>query len=390
MSSDSRMRTSTANFINRFVQIKKYIMKIISFLICTCLFISCQNQEKTAISTFNIKINSGVIKNLKISKYDVELEKMIPLKILDKISSNVTYTLIDPFSEPSVYVIEPDIGKEIRVAVEKAGIVNIQLGDKIDLNSEVADVSDFQQSIQKLNNQYFAGMMDEFDKAMKEKDQLTLVELEKRKNKLLPQFIGAMENSVKQMGASALAFDALPYFDMNVNHDFILEMAERFYEKYPDSEMSRALQTRISNFSKLANGKKAPKFNATTLEGYNINLANFNGKYVLVDFWATWCRPCRLENPKLVGQYEKFNKMGFEILNISIDKDSTRWKEAIKKDGLLSHQQILDADLSIYKLYSLSTLPSNFLLDPNGRIIAKNISAEELDIKLSTELSEIN
>lgn len=365
-------------------------MKIISFLLFTCLFISCQNQKKTATSTFNIKINSDAIKNLKISKYDIELEKMNPIKILDKISSNETYTLIEPFSEPSVYVIKPDIGKEIRVAVEKEGIVNIQLGDKIDLDSEVSDISDFQQSIQELNNLYFGGMMGEFDKAMKEKDQPTLIELEKKKNELLPQFIEAMENSVKQMGASALAFDALPYFDMNVNHDFILEMAERFYEKYPDSDMSRALQTRISNFSKLANGKKAPKFNATTLEGSSINLDNFNGKYILLDFWATWCRPCRLENPKLVGQYEKFNKMGFEILNISIDKDSTQWKEAIRKDGLLSHQQILDANLSIYKLYSLSTLPSNFLLDPKGLIIAKNISAEELGVKLSSILSEVN
>ena len=365
-------------------------MKIIQLLICACLFINCQNQKEPSISTFNIKINSDKIKNLKIFKYDIELNKMIVLKFLDKISSNETYTITDPFSEPSIYVIKPDIGKEIRIAVEKDGIVDVQLGDKIDLDSEVADISDFQQSIQKLNDQYFAGMVDEFDKAMKEKDQTTLIELEKRKNKLLPQFIGAMENSVKKMGASALAFDALTYFDMNINHDFIIEMAEQFYEKYPNSEMSSALQTRIVNFAKLAIGKKAPNFNVITLEGSNVNLADFAGKYVLIDFWATWCLPCRLENPKLVSQYEKFNNIGFEILSISIDKDSTLWKEAIKKDGLLSHQQILDVDLSIYKLYSLSTLPSNFLLDNNGKIIAKNISAKELGAKLSSSLSEIN
>lgn len=364
-------------------------MKIIPFLFCTCLFISCQNQEKIAISTFNIRINSDAIKNLKISKYDIELEKISPLKIFDTISSNETYTLIDPFSEPSIYIIQPDIGKEIRVAVEKEGIVSIQFGDKINLDSEVSQLSDFQHSIQELNILYFEEMMNEFDKAMEENDKPTLIELEKKKNEILPKFIEAMENSVRQMGASALAFDALPYFDMNANHDFILEMAERFYEKYPDSKMSRALQTRISDFSKLANGEKAPNFNATTLDGSSINLDNFNGKYILLDFWATWCRPCRLENPKLVSQYEKFNEMGFEILNISIDKDATQWEEAIKKDGLLNHQQILDADLSIYKLYALSTLPSNFLLDPNGVIIAKNISAEELEIKLSSLFAKI-
>ena len=125
-------------------------------------------------------------------------------------------------------------------------------------------------------------------------------------------------------------------------------------------------------------------------DGAALTLAAFEGKFVVLNFWATWCRPCRLENPKLVSQYEEFNNMGFEILNISIDKDSTQWKESIKKDGLLSHQQILDVDLSIYKLYSLSTLPANFLLDNSGRIIAKNISTKELGARLSSLLSEID
>ena len=140
----------------------------------------------------------------------------------------------------------------------------------------------------------------------------------------------------------------------------------------------------------IPNPKKAPDLMLMDLDGALHNIADYRGKVVLVNFWATWCRPCRVENPKLVSQYEKFNNMGFEILNISIDKDSTQWKESIKKDGLLSHQQILDVDLSIYKLYSLSTLPSNFLLDNNGKIIAKNINAKELGAKLSSSFSEID
>ena len=88
-------------------------------------------------------------------------------------------------------------------------------------------------------------------------------------------------------------------------------------------------------------------------------------------------------------QYEKFKNQSFEILSISIDKDSIQWEKAIKEDGLLAHQQILDSDLSLYKLYSLSALPSNFLLDNNGKIIARNINAKELSDQLDSVLSGV-
>lgn len=356
-------------------------MKIIKILLCTCLFINCQNQKTSLTTDFSIKINSNNITNVTVSKYDIKLEKMIELKSFDSIIINKSYSLIDQFLEPAIYEIKTNSGQEIRIAVEESGLVGIQLGDEIKLESEIASVSDFQQIIQKLNNQYFAGMIADFDKAMKENDQAAIIELEKKKDEILLRFIEAMENTAREMGASALAFDALPYFDMSKNYDFIIEMAEQFKLKYPESEMYNSLQLRIENAAKLAIGKIAPEFKAENLKGTIINLSDFSGNYVLLDFWATWCRPCRVENPKLVEIHQEFGEIGFDIISISIDKDIPTWESAIKEDGM-KWNQILNSDYSIYKLYALSSLPSNFLLDSNGKIIAKNITADQLSAEL--------
>ncbi len=374
------MKTFRTVVLNTFVQ-KLYIMKIIKILLCTCLFINCQNQKTALITIFNIKINSNNITDVIISKYDIELEKMTELKSFDSIFINNTYAIEDQFMGPAIYEIKTNSGQEIRIAVEKNGLVEIQLGDEIKLESEIASVSDFQQIIQKLNNQYFEGMIADFDKAMKENDQVAIIELEKKKDKILLKFIEAMENTAREMGASALAFDALPYFDMSKNHDFIVEMAEQFKLKYPDSEMYDSLQLRIDNAAKLSIGKIAPEFKAKNLKGSIINLSDFSGNYVLLDFWATWCRPCRIENPKLVKLHKEFGETGFDIISISIDKDIPTWENAIEEDGM-EWNQILNSDYSIYKLYALSSLPSNLLLDSKGKIIAKNITADQLKDKL--------
>lgn len=363
-------------------------MKIIKILLCAFLFMNCQNLKKQH-TTFNISINSDTIKNIKILKYDIKLEKMIELESLDSISMNKTYAVIDQFNEPSIYEVKANTGQEARIAVEQSGSIEILMGEEVKLNSEIASISNFQQTIQDLNNEYFAGMIADFDKAMKENDQATIMELEKKKDIILIEFVEAMEKSVRDMGASAIAFDALPYFDMNKNHDFILEMAEQFKLSNPDSEMYKSLQLRIDNAARLAIGKIAPRFEAKNLKGSTVSPSDFLGNYVLLDFWATWCRPCRLENPKLAELYKKFGKKGFDIISVSIDKDAPEWKRAIKDDGM-EWGQILDSDYSIYKLYALSTLPSNFLLDMEGKIIAKNITSDQLKAELDIIFSRNN
>lgn len=133
-------------------------------------------------------------------------------------------------------------------------------------------------------------------------------------------------------------------------------------------------------------GTVAPDLEYTSPDGKLIKLSNLRGKVVLVDFWASWCGPCRRENPSVVAAYNKYKDKGFAIYSVSLDQDKTRWVNAIAQDKLAWTSHV--SDLKGWKSeaaakYSVSSIPAQFLLDKDGKIIAKNLRGEELDYVLS-------
>ena len=132
----------------------------------------------------------------------------------------------------------------------------------------------------------------------------------------------------------------------------------------------------------------APNFTAKNEKGKDISLSDFRGKYVLVDFWASWCGPCRRENPAVVAAYKAFKNKNFTILGVSLDKEQAAWEKAIKDDNL-DWTQVSDLkgwNSAPAALYGVRSIPSNFLIDPEGRIIAMNLRGESLEKKLSEVL----
>jgi thiol-disulfide isomerase/thioredoxin len=124
-----------------------------------------------------------------------------------------------------------------------------------------------------------------------------------------------------------------------------------------------------------------------------VRLSSFRGKYVLVDFWASWCGPCRQENPNVVKLYNKYKGKGFTILGVSLDKagDKPAWLAAIKNDGL-TWTQVSDlngwSNLAA-RLYGVQSIPQNFLIDPQGKIVAKGLRGDDLDAALEKLLGKI-
>lgn len=131
-------------------------------------------------------------------------------------------------------------------------------------------------------------------------------------------------------------------------------------------------------------GKKAPGITQFDLEGNPYSLQDLKGKYVLIDFWASWCPPCRAENPNLVETYAEFKDKNFEILGVSFDKDLNNWKKAIADDNL-TWKHISDLqhwNNGAAGIYGIKAIPQNVLVDPNGIIIARNLHGDVLKNKL--------
>ncbi|MEP7279859.1 MAG: TlpA disulfide reductase family protein [Bacteroidota bacterium] len=155
-----------------------------------------------------------------------------------------------------------------------------------------------------------------------------------------------------------------------------------------NSVQGKDMLEKINIAKKTGVGQMALNFTQNDTLGRPVSLSSFQGKYLLLDFWASWCGPCRAENPSLVKVYLKYNGRGFQILSVSLDRPGakSRWLQAIHDDGLRwTHvSDLLFWNNAVARQYGIEAIPQNLLLDPSGKIIAKNLQGEELDKKLAT------
>jgi peroxiredoxin len=150
----------------------------------------------------------------------------------------------------------------------------------------------------------------------------------------------------------------------------------------------RMIPEKIRAKKRAAVGMPAPEFAAMDITGKKFNLSDYRGKYVLLEFWASWCVPCRAENPDLLKAYKKYQDKGFVVVGISLDDKKDKWEKAIEEDQLpWIHTSDLNAfENKLAKLYGVQPIPDNFLIDPQGKIIARQLRGKEVEERLASEM----
>ena len=163
-------------------------------------------------------------------------------------------------------------------------------------------------------------------------------------------------------------------------------MAKDFAEYYLKVSANPVKQAPVK--ADVSVGQLAPDINIPNVEGDKVSLATLRGKYVLIDFWASFCPPCREENPNVVAVYKKYHSKNFDVYGVSLDDNKSDWYKAIKEDKL-EWTQVSDLkrwESPIAKLYGVESIPTNFLIDPTGKIIARDLRGEKLEAFLRTVL----
>jgi len=171
------------------------------------------------------------------------------------------------------------------------------------------------------------------------------------------------------------------------NHASFGTYANMFLEKFganTEEGSVERLKSQLNQTKSLVTGGEAPEIEMETPEGKMMKLSEMRGKIVLIDFWASWCGPCRRENPNVVKVYNRYKDAGFEILGVSLDQSKGKWLDAIQKDGLTWNHV---SDLRGWKnkaaqTYGVRSIPHTVLIDKDGKIIARNLRAEALERKL--------
>jgi len=162
------------------------------------------------------------------------------------------------------------------------------------------------------------------------------------------------------------------------------EVCDALTGRYAEHEFVRHLDNKVKSLGAIA-GMQAPDIEMTDTAGVVRRLSDLRGKVVLIDFWASWCGPCRMENPNVVRLYQKYHDMGFEIFSVSLDKEHDKWVAAIKKDNLMWPNHVSDLrywSSAAGKLYGISSIPATVLVDRNGIVLARNLRGPQLEEKL--------
>ncbi len=297
--------------------------------------------------------------------YQVKLDQ--PILVLISIENKNDRVLL--FGDNEAYDVEGHIDSLSNVKVT-GGKLQEDFSKLVDLERQV------QLRQQELGKAY--------QEASANKDNESLKAIVEEYNSLNFSVSDAKLKYVKANSQSALAAFYVNYLYAKKGLEEMKSGIALLNDTLKSSAYYKILAERVKKLERIEVGQVAPDFTMKDPEGNDVSLSSFKGKYLLIDFWASWCKPCRMENPNVVKMYQKYKDKGFEILGVSLDQRRESWVRAISSDQLnWSHvSDLKEWQNEAAQLYAVTTIPHTVLLDTNGVIIAKNLRGEELAKKI--------
>lgn len=275
--------------------------------------------------------------------------------------------------------------KDIEVNVDgnnPQGFFEVKGSPDLDLIKQVQELQAKMNNtpeIEKLNS--------EFTVAAQNKDEKKMAELQQQYMQIVKQYSDQIATLLVQNSPSLAVINLLQSNTLDRDQYFstYVTVAEKLKKEWPAYSQSKNFVQYVDKLKTTAVGQPAPEIALPNPEGSVVKLSSMKGKYVLVDFWAKWCGPCRQENPNVVRVYNKYKDKGFTVFGVSLDRSKEDWLKAIKDDNLtwthVSDLKFWQSEAA--KTYGITAIPFSLLLDPNGVIIAKNLRGPALENKLA-------